>query len=68
MEWFPPTADGNKYRDLQPDGYAERETMEHTALDNMSPSNPSPQSSGNPVEEEAEETEKTEGTEENGAL
>lgn len=30
-----------------------RESLEHTSLNAMSPSNPSPQSLGNPVEEEA---------------
>ena len=51
-EKLPPAADGNKYRDSQPDIMKQRETLEHSALNEMSPSNPSPQGSGNPVEEE----------------
>jgi hypothetical protein len=44
----------NKYRDLHP-GLMQRvrETLEHSALNGLSPSNPSPQRSENP-EEEAE--------------
>ena len=48
-----PAADGRKYRDPQPDYVQkERDLGTQTALNGMSPSNPSPQSSGNPVEEE----------------
>ena len=52
LEKLSPAADGNKYR-------AHRQTcneksLEHTALNGRSPSNSTPQSSGNPLEEDVE--------------
>jgi hypothetical protein len=44
-ELLPPAADGNRCRDLQPDSMQRRKTLKHIALNGMSPSNPSPQSS-----------------------
>lgn len=44
------SADGNP----QPDITTQRERLQNTVLDGSSPSDPSPQSSRNPVEEEAE--------------
>ena len=51
-EKFSPAAD-RTHRETQSQ-YAEGETLEHSALKRMSPSNPSPQGSENAVEEEAE--------------
>ena len=42
--------------------YTESETLKHTALNEMSPSNSSPLSSGNSAEEEAEGAGEIEGT------
>jgi hypothetical protein len=53
----PPVANGSKYRDLQPDMQKMRDpgALTHKG---MSRSNPSPQHSGNLLEEEAESAKK----------
>lgn len=62
-----PAADGNRCRDTWPDTkgvrWGARDFIEHTALTQMLSSNLSPQSSGNPVEEEAKTMYESEGME-----
>ena len=68
QEKLPPAADGKRHTAKH---YTESESVEHTALNEMAPSNPSPLSSGNSTEEEAEgagEIEGTKGTRRTGAL
>ena len=60
-EKLPPAADGNKYRDPRSDIM---QRMRH--LKGISPSNPSPQGSGNPMEKEADGTGETKGIEDTG--
>lgn len=47
-----PEAHGHNYRGSEADISQKWETLEHSALNGMSPSKPSPQASGNPIEEE----------------
>lgn len=53
-EKLPPAAEENKYRDPQLDKTKKARDLEHSVLNGVLPSNPSPQGSGKPAEEKTE--------------
>ena len=52
---LPPAADGNKYRDLQPDSNRRVRNFRILNLNGMSPSNPFSQDSGEPLNRKQKE-------------
>jgi hypothetical protein len=58
----------DKYRDPQPNVTQTVKTLEHSALNGMSPSNPSPQSSGNSEEEDVKRARENRRYQENKSL